>query len=113
MKTKDRLTERFLLKISTEYLNFKISVVMKNHEEIYAMAYEIDHIARIYLILQERADQIPAYMLKALYQTPELIKTVYDIWMNHQDSSETELNGFVVKILAMLSDKNTNLKKGA
>jgi len=113
MKTKDRLTERFLLKISTEYLNFKISAVMKNHDEIFAMAYEIDYVTRIYIILQERADQMPPYMIKALYHTPELIKTVYDIWMNYQDSSESELSGFVVKILGMLSENKTGIQKGA
>lgn len=108
-----KLIEKFLLKINTEYLEYKMYVVGKTADEIFGMAYEIDYKTRIFVLLRDRADLMPEYVLKALIKMPDLIYLIYDMWLKQPDSAEDELEEFTRKSIRIISDSAIALRKGA
>lgn len=109
MKTKHKLVDSFLLKITMEYMSFKMNVLIKMNNEIFGMAYEIDYMTRIYVILRDNVDFISVYLLKDVYGRNNLIRELYEEWLNVDDSSEGELNLFV-KGYFENKTKNRNVK---
>lgn len=109
--TKDQLIERLLLQLNTEYLNYKLNMITRKKEEVYAAAYEIDYMTRIYVYVCDAADTMDIAVLKKLICVTNLLSMLYQKWLALADSSENELDSYICEILVGMSENEYERKK--
>lgn len=89
----------FCWKISAELKSFKYRIMQLNKEQIYASAYQIDCMIRIYELLIEKCKRLETAQLQNCMQISSLLSFVYDEWMKAPDSQETELGKIIEDIM--------------
>ena len=70
-----------------------------NKGQIYASAYQIDCMIRIYELRIERCKRLETEQLQNCMQISGLLSFVYDEWMKAPDSQETELGKIIEDIM--------------
>ena len=89
----------FCWKISAELKAFKYRVMQLEKEQIYASAYQIDCMIRIYELLVERSKRLETVQLQNCMQISSLLSFVYGEWLKIPDSQETELETVIEDIV--------------
>lgn len=88
---KEELEELFCIKINLELKRFKESMLLKEPEEIYGNAYQIDSIINFAELLFAMRQKISVETLEKLLLFPNLLAFVYDRWLDMEDSHVEEL----------------------
>lgn len=99
MRIKELLVENIQLRIDKEYSDYKEKMLLKETNELFEKAYEIDYISRTHLILRERLEHYDESKLEKLYAYSNILMDCYFAWLKAEDSSEVELLNFVVAYL--------------
>ena len=86
-----RLEQAFCRKIGKELAGFKKKVLRINKEEIYALAYRIDYMIRIYEILAERSTEMEDRELACCLREKKLLWSLYLGWLKAPAPGEEEL----------------------
>lgn len=89
----------FCWKISAELKGFKYRMMQKKKEEIYASAYQIDCMVRIYEILAELSQGMKAEVLQDCMEISGLLEFHYVEWLKVPDSQGEELEEAVRHVL--------------
>lgn len=85
------LEERFCRKVTKELETFKEEVLQADKEEIYALAYRIDCMTRIYEMLVEGNTKLREEELEQCLQEEGLLWTLYQRWLKAPAPGEEEL----------------------
>jgi len=101
-----QLEQTFCWKISGELKLFKYKILQKTKEEIYARAYEIDCMVRIYEILAEESQKMKTEQLEGCLHVSYLLAFLYSEWLKIPDTQNEELEE------ALYSFIKTFMKKG-
>lgn len=99
MKRED-IERKFCWKISSELKMFKYRILKLEKEEIYASAYQIDCIIRIYEMLLEKCKRLESEKLQRCMEISGLLLFIYNEWLKIPDSQEEELNQVVEIIMS-------------
>lgn len=86
-----RLEQAFCRKIGKELAGFKKKVLRISKEEIYALAYRIDCMIRIYEILAERSTEMEDRELACCLREKKLLWSLYLGWLKAPAPGEEEL----------------------
>ena len=97
-------------KLNDELQRFKQEKLNQKVEEVYHAAYEIDTMIRIYEAMVEIVETMDLYLINQLLKLPEILKHIYCVWMNIEDSSTDELTECVERTLKQVKQKQ---KEGA
>ena len=89
----------FCWKISAELKRFKYCMMQKQKEGIYASAYQIDCMVRIYEILAEQSHNIRSEILQNCMETSNLLEFLYGEWLKVPDSQGEELETVIRQVL--------------
>lgn len=100
-----QLEQTFCWKISSELKLFKNKMLQKTKEEIYASAYEIDCMVRIYEILVEQSKRMETEQLECCIHVSFLLSFLYAEWLKIPDTQNEELEDILCSFV------NTLLKK--
>ena len=95
----EELERVFCWKISAELKQFKYRMMQKQKEEIYASAYRIDCMVRIYEILAEQSHTMRNEILQSCMEIPNLLEFLYEEWLKVPDSQGEELEEAVQQML--------------
>lgn len=88
---REQLEKAFCRKLGGELKLFKYRILKLEKEEIFALAYRIDCMQRIYEILTGLSETMEAGMLKACIRTSGLMELLYGEWLKIPDSQNEEL----------------------
>lgn len=86
-----QLESTFCWKISGELKLFKYHVLRMEKEEIFALAYRIDCILRIYEMLIELSRSLSSEELEGCIRTAGLLDYLFDRWQKVPDTQNEEL----------------------
>lgn len=86
-----RLEETFCWKMNSELKLFKHLILKQEKEEIFAQAYRIDCMVRIYEILMELSGRLEPEELEECIRTAGLLDYLYERWLKVPDSQNEEL----------------------
>ena len=84
MAEKGKLEKLLCEKISRELAGFKQETLLKEKEEIYGMAYEIDSMINLYELLAEKRNY-QEEVLETLLVVPNLLAFLYEEWLSYED----------------------------
>lgn len=96
---REELERIFCWKISAELKGFKYKIMQMEKEEIYALAYQIDCIVRIYENLVEESGTLKDAQLKRCMEISNLLQFIYEKWLEIPDSQEHELRQAIQFVL--------------
>ena len=105
------MREYFLNRIYGEYQSYKASVLEENGGSIYARCYEIDCMINIYEILKEFAMKLPVNELKRLMNHRDILKYLYELWLQKSDSHYAEMEHHVADEMKKLISNTGELKE--
>lgn len=91
------LREAFGNKIALEYMIFKKQLIDQGAEEVFRNAYKIDVIINLYEALLEMAESFSMGRMHYLMAVPDLLETLYEGWLEVEDSQADELNRYLKK----------------
>ena len=74
-----------------ELQQFKEDMIKKEPEEIYGNAYQIDCMINFTELLYENSEMMKEETLKILLPVPNLLKLIYEKWMDQIDAQLDEL----------------------
>lgn len=86
-----KLEQTFCWKISSELKLFKYHIMQKTKEEIYACAYQIDCMVRIYESLAEMSQKMETEQLQSCIHISNLLAFLYGEWLKVPDTQNEEL----------------------
>ena len=110
-----QLEQTFCWKISSELKLFKYQMMQKPKEEIYARAYEIDCMVRIYEILAEKSQKMETEQLESCIHVSFLLAFLYSEWLKIPDTQNEELEqvlGALLKTCEKKGGENENEETG-
>lgn len=87
--------EHFLDRLYGEYQEYKASVLSCPNAEIFSRSYETDVMVNLYEILIEKADRLPEHVLPVLLQRRNILKELYQLWLDKEDSNYSEMESHV------------------
>ena len=93
----NELREFFRFKISQELNWFRLAVLNKKPDEIYAMAYQIDTMINIYELMLEMSTDMDSATLHGLIHIHNPMTYLYELWLKYEDGRMEELQGFLVR----------------
>ena len=108
------MEDRELWKILLERLHvelslFKDTMLRKSKEDIYAGSYMTEMYVNLYYILADEAERMEEPLLRKLvYQPSGILDSLYEEWMNKDDSFYAELRDYVEDKLDALSTGGTD-----
>lgn len=94
-----RMEQMFCWKISGELKLFQYQTLRKSKEEIYAKAYEIDCMVRIYEILMEQSQKLETEQLEKAVRVSSLLAFLYSEWLKIPDMQNEELERTLCSLL--------------
>ena len=97
---REDIERKFCWKISSELKMFKYCKLELDKDEIYASAYQIDCMIRIYEMLLEKSKRLESTKLQRCMEISSLLAFIYDEWLKIPDSQDEELNHVVDGIMA-------------
>lgn len=104
------LEQIFCLKISAELSAFQYDMLQKEREEIYQAAYQIDSMINLYELLIELCRTMKEELLIIAVTVPELLRFLYDRWLEYKDSHMEDMQGCIVQELEALKEIDKELK---
>ena len=96
---REDIERKFCWKISSELKMFKYRKLELGKDEIYASAYQIDCMIRIYEMLLEKSKKMESTQLQRCMEISSLLAFIYDEWLKIPDSQYEELNHVVDGIM--------------
>ena len=94
-----RIEQTFCWKISGELKVFQYRMMQQTKEEIYARAYEIDCMVRIYEILLEQSQKLETEQLEKAVRVSSLLAFLYSEWLKIPDMQNEELERTLCSLL--------------
>lgn len=104
------LEQIFCLKISAELSAFQYDMLQKEREEIYQAAYQIDSMINLYELLIEQCRTMKEELLIIAVMVPELLRFLYDRWLEYKDSHMEDIQDCIVQELEALKEIDKELK---
>lgn len=108
----EELRELFCAKINLEIKRFKQDILRKDNETVYANAFQIDGMIRIYELLLEISQEKGEKTLKKLLVFPILLAFLYDKWLHTEDSHTEELQKCIEQCISEMDQKYRVVEKG-
>lgn len=104
------MKEQFWKKISSEYLEYKHTVLLCTNTEIYGKSYEIDMMINLYEILMEIGEKMSDRVLAALLSRNNILLTFYNSWLKKDDGVYDEIESHVTAEIRKLAESQDNIR---
>lgn len=92
---RDRLEKILCWKTSRELKLYKYRMLKQTKEEIFARAYEIDCMIRIYELLVEESQKMEKGQLESCIRSSNLLAYLYSEWLKLPDTQNAELEEMI------------------
>lgn len=112
MEERQSQERTFCWKISGELKLFQYQMLQKSKEEIYASAYEIDCMVRIYELLVEKSQSLEKEEFKRLLSIPSLLAFLYSEWLKVEDTQNEEMEHTVCSLLEKRKGREEDEESG-
>ncbi|MBR1597321.1 MAG: DUF3848 domain-containing protein [Lachnospiraceae bacterium] len=96
---RDRLIKLFCLKINVELEEFKNRLMGKEPKDVYKNAYLIDTMISLEEVLLEKSRMLKPKELRVMIRMPNLLRFLYDEWLDVEDSRMDEFEAFVDRMI--------------
>lgn len=110
---REEVEELFCVKVNLELKRFKESMMLKEPEEIYGSAYQIDSMINFTELLFSMCQKINVETLEMLLLFPNLLAFIYDRWLAMEDSHVEEIAGCLETCIKEIEEKRTKERKAA
>lgn len=101
---REQLEQTFRWKITAEMKLFKERVLQEKKEEIFASAYRIDCIIRIYGILLESCGRMGEAELQCCISVGGILESLYEGWLKEPDTQEEEMEHSLCSIIKHITE---------
>lgn len=104
-KTREEWERIFCWKIHAELKGFRYRILQQEKEEIYAAAYQIDSMIRIFELLVERSQYMDTEILKMSISIPNVLAFLYDRWLHDVHFKTDGLEKFLKEELKQMKER--------
>lgn len=104
-KTREEWERIFCWKIHAELKGFRYGILQQEKEEIYAAAYQIDSMIRIFELLVERSQYMDTEILKMSISIPNVLAFLYDRWLYDIHFKTDGLEKFLKEELKQMKER--------
>lgn len=104
-KTREEWERIFCWKIHAELKGFQYRMLQQEKEEIYAAAYQIDSMVRIYEFLADRSQYMDMEILEVSISIPNVLAFLYERWLDDSNSGISGLEEFLTKELKRIKER--------
>lgn len=94
-------------KLQVEIWRYKREILALEPEDIYARAYEIDHMTELYVLMNDLTEEIPEEALQMLLGMKEILILAYDHWMNTADDRIKSMEQCIWKLIGLSEKEET------
>lgn len=108
----ERLQKLLRKKIYKELQDYKRELLRGNNRMVMDNAYAIVCVISIYEELQELIEQMNVETLKALIETPDLLKFFYSGWLDVEDSFNEEIRDSIISQVPIAREYARRVRKG-
>lgn len=108
----EQLQKLLRKKIYKELQNYKRELLRGNNRMVMDNAYAIVCMISIYEELQELIEQMNVETLKALIETPDLLKFFYSGWLDVEDSFNEEIRDSIISQVPIAREYARRVRKG-
>lgn len=108
----ERLKRMLCKKIYRELQEFKREMMQAKNKTVIENAYAIVSLINIYEELRELTNYMSIENLKALIETPDLLKFFYSGWLETQNSFAEEIRQSVVSQIPVIREYDRRTKNG-
>lgn len=108
----EQLQKLLRKKIYKELQDYKRELLRGNNRMVMDNAYAIVCMISIYEELQELIDQMNVETLKALIETPDLLKFFYSGWLDVEDSFNEEIRDSIISQVPIAREYARRVRKG-
>ena len=99
----EKLRGLFCLKINVELEEFKNKLMCKEPKDVYKDAYLIDTMINLEEVLLEKSRMLKPKELRVMIRMPNLLRFMYDEWLDVEDSRMDEFEAFVDRMINEIS----------
>lgn len=108
----EQLQKLLRKKIYKELQDYKRELLRGNNRMVMDNAYAIVCMISIYEELQELIEQMNVETLKALIETPDLLKFFYSGWLDVEDSFNEEIRDSIISQVPIAREYARRVRKG-
>ena len=108
----EQLQKLLRKKIYKELQDYKRELLRGNNRMVMDNAYAIVCVISIYEELQELIEQMNVETLKALIETPDLLKFFYSGWLDVEDSFNEEIRDSIISQVPIAREYARRVRKG-
>lgn len=108
----EQLQKLLRKKIYKELQDYKRELLRGNNRMVLDNAYAIVCMISIYEELQELIEQMNVETLKALIETPDLLKFFYSGWLDVEDSFNEEIRDSIISQVPIAREYARRVRKG-
>ena len=108
----ERLRKTLRMKIYKEIQDYKRELLHGSNQRVMDNAYAIVCMISIYEELQELIEQMNLETLKALIETPDLLKFFYSGWLDIEDSFNEEIRDSIISQVSIAREYARRVRTG-